>query len=218
MNEEVARKKLNRFFNRADPTFYKKGEIILRGGDMPQGVYFLKKGYVKLDSVSKEGKELTLIIYKPEEFFPVVWTFFGDRTSIYSFEAITDCEILRVSRGEFLEFINSNQVVFLEVTKGIIARFQIALRRMEYLAFGNASAKLASILLICAKDFGVQKNKEVELQIPLTHKEIANLVGVTRETVSLELKKFDRQGLIGYRGKFMVIKDHDGLEEKAILS
>lgn len=206
-----------KFFSQFNIVKYSKGETILRAGDTPQGVYYIKKGFVKLSSVSKEGKELTLVLYKEGEFFPVVWTFFGgDRGSIYSFESVTDTEILRSPRKIFTEFIKSHQEIFLNVTKDIINRFRSSLRRMEFLTFGNASAKLASILLILAKDFGIYKNNGVEIQIPLTHKDIANLVGVTRETVSLELKRFDRKGFIGYNKKLITIKDKESLEKKAI--
>lgn len=206
------------FFSQFNTFKYAKGETILRSGDMPQGVYFVKSGYVKLNSVSKDGKELTLVIYKKGEFFPVVWSFFGTRASIYSFEAITPTEILRSPREKFLEFINSHRDVYADIVSHMLRRFQTALRRMEFLTFGNASAKLASILLICAKDFGVYKqNSGIEIQIPLTHKDIANLVGVTRETVSLELKKFDKKGYIGYNKKLLIVKDKESLEKKAII-
>lgn len=213
---DLSGNKLYKFFSQFNTISYSKGETILRFGDFAQGVYFLKSGYAKLNSVSQDGKELTMVIYKPGEFFPVVWTFFGQKPSIYSYEAITDSQILRAPREKFIEFINADKEISLEVTKGIIRRFQTALRRMQYLTFGNASAKLASILLICCRDFGIEKNNEVEIQIPLTHKEIASLVGVARETVSLELKKFDRKGLIGYNNRLVVIKDKEGLEKKAI--
>lgn len=208
---------MNKFFSQFNVIKYSKGETILRAGDNPQGVYFIKKGFVKLSSVSREGKELTLVLYKAEDFFPVVWTFFGgDRGSIYSFEAITDTEILRAPREAFMDYATSHVDVLLEQTKHIIKRFTSSLRRMEYLSFGNASAKLASTLLVCARDFGIVRGSGMEIQIPLTHKDIANLVGVTRETVSLELKRFDRKGLIGYNKKLIVIKDKEGLEKKAI--
>lgn len=204
------------FFSQFNTSKYAKGETILRSGDMPQGVYFVKSGYVKLNSVSKDGKELTLVIYEKGDFFPVVWSFFGSSASIYSFEAITPVEILRSPREKFAEFINSHHDVYSDIVSHMLRRFQSALRRMEFLTFGNASAKLASILLICGKDFGIEKGKETEIQIPLTHKDIANLVGVTRETVSLELKRFDRKGLISYNKKLIAIKDKESLEKKAI--
>ncbi|MDP2637692.1 MAG: helix-turn-helix domain-containing protein, partial [Candidatus Levybacteria bacterium] len=82
--------------------------------------------------------------------------------------------------------------------------------------FGNADSKLASILLISAMEFGIAKNDEIEIQIPLTHKDIASLVGVTRETVSIELKKFDKKKYISYRKKKIVIKNKVELRKKAI--
>ena len=199
------------------PALYKKGETILRAGDFPQGVLFLKKGYVRLFSVSEDGKELTLVIYKPGEFFPVVWTFFGGKPSVYYFEALTACELIKVQREKFLGFITRDVDVFTYVAKHIITRFQIALQRMEYLAFGNSSSKLASILLICAKEYGKEGSLEPEIDIPLTHKDIANLVGVTRETISIELKKFERKGLVGRHGRHIVIKNKRQLAREAIL-
>ena len=213
---DLAKKKLYDFFSQFRISKYSKGGTILRAGDLAQGVYFLKSGYAKLNAISREGKELTMVIYSAGDFFPVVWTFFGERPSIYSYEAITDTQILRAPREKFIEIVNADKEILVEVTKGIIVRFQSALRRMQYLTFGNASAKLASVLLVLGRDFGVVKKSETEVQIPLTHKDIADLVGVTRETVSLELKKFDRKGYIGYNKKLIVIRDKKTLEKKAI--
>lgn len=214
----AASEKLINFFSKFKLFQYKKGETILRPGDMPQGICFVKRGYVRLYSFSKEGKELTLVIYKPGDFFPVVWAFKGQRPSEYYFETLSAVDIERAPREAFIKFIEKNYDAFLEVNDHILERFQVALKRMQYLTFGNASAKLASILLICGKDFGKKKNGNIEIQIPLTHKDIANLMGVTRETVSVELKKFDRRGLVGYNNKLLILKDQKGLEEEAILT
>ena len=211
-------KKLDNFFKERRSFRYKKGEIILHAGDMPQGVMYLKKGYARLSSISKEGKELTLVIYRLGEVFPVVWTFFGQKASIYDLDALTDCEIVRTPREELSLFFKDNPDVLVSITRHIITRFQLALRRMTYLTFGDASAKLASILLICGKEFGESKNGFTEIKIPLTHKDISNLVWVTRETVSIELKKFEREGVIKYNKKLIILKDTKTLEKKSILA
>lgn len=209
--------KLEKFFSQFRTIHYRKGETFLRPGEIPQGINFLKKGYVRLYSLSYEGKDLTLLIYKPGDFFPVVWSFTGT-PSVYYFEALTPVEIERASKEEFGKFINDNIDVFKEVNNHIIHRFQMALKRMEYLVFGNASSKLASILLICSRDFGIDTSKGKEIQIPFTHKDIAAIIGVTRETVSIELKKFEKMRLIGYNSRHIVIKDEKALEKEAILS
>jgi len=188
--------KLDQFFSQYKLLHYKKGETFLRAGDIPQGIFFLKKGYARLYSLSSAGKELTLVIYKPGEFFPVVFTFTA-KPSIYYFETLSEVEMIRAPRENFASFIRENPDVFDEVNLHIIERFQIALRRMEYLTFGNANSRLASILLICARYFGVRSDhKEIKIPIPFTHKDIANLVGVARETVSIELKKFIDRDLL----------------------
>lgn len=214
----AAVEKLDKFFSNFRAFKYKKDEVILRPGDMPQGISFIKTGYVRLYSFSKEGKELTLVIYKPGDFFPVVWTFKGESPSIYYFETLSDVDINRSPREDFVEFVKQNNDVFTEINDHIIGRFQVALKRMQYLTFGNSTSKLASILLICGKDFGIEKNGKIEIEIPLTHKDIADLVGVTRETVSVELKKLEKRGYVGYNEKLLVIKNLKGLEEEAILA
>ncbi len=207
--------KLDQFFSQYKLRYYKKGETFLRAGDIPQGIFFLKKGYARLYSLSSAGKELTLVIYKPGEFFPVVFTFTA-KPSIYYFETLSEVEMQRAPRENFASFIRENPDVFDEVNLHIIERFQIALRRMEYLTFGNANSRLASILLICARYFGVRSDhKEIKIPIPFTHKDIANLVGVARETVSIELKKFIDRGLIEKKGKRLVIKNRKALEKEA---
>lgn len=203
-----SQKKLDLFFARFKLINLRKRETFLRPGDMPSGIYYLTKGYVRLYSICEDGQELTLVIYKPGDFFPVVWAFYGGGPSIYSFETFTNAEVRKAPREEFIKFIENNPEVFLEVTKHIITRFQISLRRMEYLTFGTASAQLASVLLIYGKELGL---------IPFTHKDLANLVGVTRETVSIEIKRLERKGIIGYQGKNLLIKNKERLEKEAIL-
>ncbi len=189
----------------------------MRPGDVPQGIHHLEKGYARLYSLSPEGKELTLVIYKPGDFFPVVWTFTG-KTSIYYVDTLSDVILRRAPREKFMELIKEDADVFFRVTLDIIKRFQESLKRMEHLVFGNSSSRLASVLLICAERFGIQNNKSgTRIPIPFTHKEIADLVGLARETVSIEIKKFKDEGIIGYKGRFIVIKNERRLQRKATL-
>mgnify|MGYP001559973482 CR=1 FL=1 len=92
------------FFARSGVTHYKKGETILRGGDQPQGVFYIKKGYVRLYSLSKEGEELTLIIFKPGDFFPMIWAI-NNTSNMYYLESMTPVEVYRAPRDEFVSYI-----------------------------------------------------------------------------------------------------------------
>lgn len=180
--------------------------MILRGGDTPQGVYFINKGYIKDYSISKEGEELTLIIFKPEDFFPIRWVF-NDKPNQHYFEAMTIVELRRCSKEDFIAFIKTNPEVFLELTKHIVLRLGGMMQRMEYLAFGNAYEKVSSIIMICAERFGEKNGEEISIPMPLTHKDLAMLVGMTRETVSIEVKKLEKKGIIDYKKHLIIVKD-----------
>lgn len=215
MNVFVAQK-LNNFFSKFRKYHYKKGEAILRGGDTPQGVYFINKGYVRDYSISKDGEELTLIIFKPEDFFPMQWVF-NDRISLHYYNAMSAVELWRCSKEEFIKFIKANPEVLFELTSHILTRMGGIMQRMEYLAFGNAYQKVASILMICAERFGEKEGEEVVIKVPLVHRDVANLLGITRETASIEIKKLERKNLIAYRGKHLAVKDADGLKKESLL-
>ena len=213
--ENIASRKLAQFFSGFRRLHYKKGETILRAEEESPGVFYLKRGYVRLYSLSTEGEELTLIIFRPKDIFPLMWVM-THTPNVYFLEAMTPVEICRSTKEEFLEFIKTNNNVFFELTGRILVRFGGLLSRMEYLVFGNAYNKVASILLICAERFGRKMGNQIEIQVPLIHKEVASLVGITRETASIELKKLEKRGMIRYRGRHIMIKDPQKLREESL--
>lgn len=209
--------RLNKFFSKFKKYHYKKGEMILRGGDSPQGVYFIHSGYVKDYSISKDGEELMLILFKPEDFFPIQWVF-NNKPNDHYFEAMTTVELWRCQKEEFIDFIEANPEIFLELTSHIVLRLGGIMQRMEYLAFGNAYQKVASIIMICTERFGEKKDNGYLIHIPLTHKDIAMFIGMTRETVSIEIKKLERKGIIEYHGRSIFVKDILKLQKESLLS
>jgi len=209
--------RLDKFFSRYKKIHYKKGELILRGGDSPQGVYFIQRGYVKDYSISKEGEELTLIIFKPEDFFPMQWVF-NNTPNAHYFEAMTEVLLWRCPKTDFIDFIEANPKIFFELTSHIMLRLGGLTQRMEYLVFGNAYQKVASIIMICAERFGEKKGNGKIIHIPLTHREVAMLVGMTRETVSIEIKKLERKGIIEYKGRSIFVKNLAKLKEESLFS
>lgn len=218
----TAEDKLESFFKRFRHFHYKKDETLLHAGDEPSGVFYLSKGFVRLYSISKDGEELSLIIFKPGDFFPMIWAI--NKTVVnYYLETMTPVELYRTSREEFRKFIkgedggDKNVDVLYEITSKIVVRLGGLLSRMEYLAFGNAYQKVASILHICAERFGESVDGSITIQVPLTHKDIASLVGVTRETASIEVKKLERKGLISFHGRHIVVKNLSNLRRESLL-
>lgn len=205
------------FFRKFRLLQYKKGETILHAQDSPQGVFYLEKGYVRQYATCAEGDELALIIFKPGDFFPLRWAL-GEIESRYSIGAMTDAVVWRAPRREFQEFVKNNPDILFHLTQRILVRLGGLLSRMEYLTFGNAYEKVASIVAICAERFGRKEGRNIVVQVPLTHQDIAFLVGITRETTSIELKKLEKKGLIAFRSRLLVVRNINKLHRESLLN
>lgn len=195
---------------------YKKRRSLVNPGDNLRIIYYLKKGYVRLYSVSGEGKELTLIIYKPGEFFPLIAAILSNAIP-YWIETMTHAEIVSIPVPVFNSFFEDDPKTLLNMSKELVGRLARMLQRMEYLAFGNADEKIASMILILAERFGEKKGDQILMNLPLTHKDIANLVGITREKTSSVISHFMKKGFIKYHGKHISIKNRTGLMKESLI-
>ncbi|MCL4353424.1 Crp/Fnr family transcriptional regulator [Patescibacteria group bacterium] len=203
-------------FAKSRSIIYQRHEVILRPEDIPGGVYYLKKGFIELYALSEAGEKLTLIIFKPGDVFPLAWAV-GDIPNRYYLSAMTGIELKRCSKNDFLAFIKNEPAVLYELLNHVSVRLHGLLERTEYLVFGSSYDKVASILLICAMRFGKKENGNIIIQVPLTHKDVAELVGLTRETTSLKIKKLEKEGLIARRGKFIIVKNMKKLKKATSL-
>lgn len=210
--------KLKAFFKQTKPQLYKKGEVILRGEEIPNGIFFLSKGFVKNYSLSENGDEFTFIIYRNNDFFPIAWTFNNTREP-YFIETITPCVIYKKDKQEFLNFLKENPEILLYIIGKIIRRFDGLLERMEHMAFGNAYKKVCSILFILSERFGKEtSSKNIMISMPITHKDLASLLGVARETVSIEIAKLKKDNIIKSAGKYTYITNIKKLKEDSLIS
>lgn len=196
---------------------YKKDWPIVNAGDKLKKIFYLKKGYVRLYSISSEGKDLTLIVYKPGDFFPLFTALLPNVPYRYWVEAMTPCEIVAVPVESFVSFFKQNPQLLLDMTIKIMIRFDGALRRMEYLAFGTAAQRLTSIIVILGERFGKKVKEGLFIEVPLTHKDLANLVGITRETASVVLGDLRKRGLIDYEHQHITVKNLPKLTKKSLI-
>lgn len=208
--------KLDQFFATSKLYSYRKHETILHPDDIPSGIYCIKKGYVRLFVTSNSGEELTLLILGTGDFFPARWAITDDSID-YTVETMTQSEMWKVTKDAFLNFIKNDPEVLHEFNKRMLLRLGGHHKRMEYLAFGNAYSKVASILLMCGERFGTRQGKTVTIDLPLTHRDIASLVGMTRETTSIEIKKLEDKNIISHKKHVLVINDMNKLKKESLL-
>lgn len=207
--------KLNEFFKKHKLHKYKKRDMILHANDISSSVFYIETGYIRVFRISEQGEELTLTILKPKDFFPLTYGL-NTTPNPYYLEAITPLEFWRAPQELFTEFIKSNPEVYIELTNRILIRLDGVMNRIEYLVFSNAYTKIAATLLVCAKKFGEINGDSALIQVPLTHKDIATMVGITRETTSLEMKKLEHAGFVRRSGRYLVIQNIKRFEQEVL--
>jgi CRP/FNR family transcriptional regulator len=208
-------KKFEAFYTQFTPRSYKKGEMLIRSDDDPQGIFCLTKGYVRQYIISKAGIELTLQILQPISYFPMVWAINGT-PNVYNFEALTDIEVGRAPRDEVINFIKDKPKIIFELMSELLEDHVEALTRVEHLVFSDAYRRVISVLLYIAKHFGENDGKQTLVAHRFTHQDIATLVGVVRETASNEMEKLEKKGLVEYSNHLMIFKSIKNLELELI--
>lgn len=205
---------LHQFFQQFKAFHYKKRETILFTNDTPAGVYYIQSGYIRSYLLSKEGKELTVTLLKPFDIFPMHWVINNRLTSHY-YESLTDVIVFRSPKESFLHHLKTNPEVFFYTTSMILMRLTDASTRMETAILGNAGAKVAGMLTFLAEHLGHTNGQEILIDIPLTHKDLSSLIGLTRETVSLEMEKLEKQKVILQKNHQLVIRDIKSLKKSS---
>ncbi|MCL4418167.1 MAG: Crp/Fnr family transcriptional regulator [Actinobacteria bacterium] len=210
MDEEVV-KKIDKFFKQFKNQTYRKGEILIRPDDDPTGIFYLTKGYVKEYAITKKGDEIMLNIFRPISYFPMSWAI-NNTPNEHFYEAMTELSVWKAPRNDVLAFIKSEPDVLYDLISRVYRGMDGLLMRMTYLMAGNAYSRLIMELVIQTKRLGKKEGKTYKLQ--LSEKEIAAESGMTRETVSREMKILKKKGLVTFLKKTLIIKDLHALEKE----
>lgn len=194
--DKIIVEKLNKYFSSNKLISYKKGDTIIYATDEPTGVYFIKKGYIKMSTMSVDGNEVILNIHKPGSFFPTFWAI-GNKENSYSFEAMNNVTLYKTSKEDFLTFLEKNNDVLLDFIRRVLSGFDDLLINMTHLLVGNSYERVASALVVVSKRFGVKTQKgSILIELNLTHQDIANMAGITRETASVAISKLAKDKVI----------------------
>lgn len=205
--------KVESFFKKYPLKSFSPGKIIIMPEKAPKGVYFLKDGIVRVFSLSKDGIELTLNIFKPFSFFPMQWVM-NNKQDRYYYETLTEVIAYCVPREDFQSFIQREHDVSYDLLKRIYRGLDGYLMKMESLLSGGAYLRTLTIILIHALRFGTRENKKIALH--LTHLQIAKEAGMSRETVTREIKKLAHKGLVSYKKETLFVPDILKLEQEIL--
>ena len=164
--------------------------------------------------ISNNGKEITLNIFRPGSYFPMIWAI-TSIINIYYCEAMTPTTIYKAPKEDTLQLLKNNPELLLELTSRMVVGFYNLISNMELLLSANASQRVSMILIILANRFGHENGNKTAISLTFSHEDIAKLVSLTRETTSLEMKKLKELNIINYSRSKIVINDFERLQAQS---
>jgi len=188
---------LVKFFRTGRQQKYRKGEIILRAGDTPQGIYWIESGWVKIFALDKHGVEHTHLFYQKSDIFPMIWAFKDAIRNVY-YEAFDDTVVWLVPKNEFKKFLESHAESAVYMLEHAVNMFRLYAGRIDNLLYSSAFERTVYRLISLLDRLGERKpDGSWIVDVPITHQDLASSVNLSRETVSRCMERLRRKGIIG---------------------
>ncbi|MBW3568580.1 Crp/Fnr family transcriptional regulator [Candidatus Parcubacteria bacterium] len=191
---------------------FAREETIIHGYDEPEGVYLIKKGFVKAHSVSHHGHGNLLIVHEANEFIPMPWALDGPHTTGLFYEAMNDVTILRVPKNKLRAALGHNAWLSQEILKQSVNIITSYTKRIQTLEFRSARGRIISELLYLAERFGRQHGTEIVIDAPITHQDLADSINMNRETASRAVELLFNEKLMGQKAHRFIVRDLSKLQ------
>jgi CRP/FNR family transcriptional regulator, cyclic AMP receptor protein len=179
----------------------RKAELFMYG-QQADAIYYIERGLVKLDRPGDPDQCVTLNLCGTGELLgedalmPI-------QTYLTQAEALTPLTVFRIPSNQVLEAAKSNPQLAMFLLNAVLQRKQAVERRLELIAAHDVERRI----LLCLAELSERGEREIDggYSLPLTQRDVANLIGATRETTSLMLNQMERSGLLSLaRGKVIV--------------
>lgn len=189
-----------------------RGGFVYMPGDPSESVYLIRSGRVKVARTAPGGKEWILHLVEPGEIFGEL-ALAGEETRRNAAEAIEDLVYCSIRREPFLALAGRRPTVALRMLRLVGERRRQMESRVEGVLFAGVNDRLVELLVDMGRRYGVPAPEGLALRVQLSQKEIAHLIGSTRETTSSALNQLRRDGLIFIQRRRLIIRDIERLEK-----
>jgi CRP/FNR family transcriptional regulator len=205
-------KALQAFDSVSSSTSYPKDATLFVEGQPPRGVYMLCSGRIKLTMGSADGKVLILRVAEPGDLLGLSATIAGVPYELTA-ETMEPCQVNFVRRDDFLRFLREHTDACFRAAKNLSDGYDVACREIRSLGLSHSAAeKLAKLLLEWSARSGAAAKNKGRIKVGVTHEEIAQMIGTSRETVTRILSELRKKQIIHLKGSTLEIRNQAALE------
>ena len=212
---DLSQESLEAFNQVKHAAVFPEGAVIFVEGQTPRGIFMLCQGQAKLSTASRDGRTLILRIAKPGEILGLHAVVTGKPYEA-TVEAMRPCQLNFVNREDFLRFLQGHGDACLRAAEHVSRECRDAYDVVRSIGLSHSvSGRVAKFLLASATD-GHVTNGAIHARLALTHEDIAQLVGTSRETITRILSEFKKNCMVELKGSTLIIHNKPALERLAV--
>lgn len=193
---------------------FPRKSLVYAPADGEPTVLVLASGRVKIYDLTGEGRETILAFIEQGELFGELTVLDGEPRQEFA-EAAEDSEVLAIPADDFLALLESRADLALSVTRLVGLRRRRIENRLRNILFLPSRARLVRLLIELVEAHGELLGTRYAIRFPLTHQDLASLIGVTRETVTLTLGQLQEEGLIAIERQRVIVTSMRRLRQEA---
>ncbi|WP_188207559.1 Crp/Fnr family transcriptional regulator [Alkalibacillus aidingensis] len=189
-----------------------RGKRIFNEGEERTAVYFVVSGLIKIYKVSEDGQEQVINLLKSNEMFPHVG-FFDDTPYPATALTLTDAELIVVPIEGFELLLLQKPQISIKVMRVIGKKLLALQERIQHMSTQTVSQRTVSTLIRLSEELGEEReDSSVYVNIPITNTDLANMIGVTRESVNRTFNRLKKEDIMSYNRRKIIIHDLEKLQ------
>lgn len=174
-----------------------KKRTIFYQGEIPRSVYVVRSGLVRIYNITDQGEEKTIGFEGPSSVLPTAWLFNMSPVTMYYYEAVTDVTIYGVPRDDFTDKLHQDSELAGHLLRQYASLYVGSTLHINAIEQSKAQDKIVRVLQYLVHRFGIPgDSNHTIISIQLTHQDVANLIGTTRETAAIEFSKLTKKGIV----------------------
>ena len=212
--EPLSQKELEDFSERIPDTYVEQGQVFYTPEDRSEALFLLKKGRVRIYRVTPDGWEFTLAVIEAGTMFGEMALTAQRMREAYA-EAAEPSYICILKSEDLERLVRKNPDLGLRIIRVLSERLRLCEARLEDIGLKDVPARLASLVLQLAESEGIMTPEGPKIPTHYTHRQLATMIGSSRESVTRAFTKLQKSGAVELRRRHVYVRDVKALEQAA---